>query len=74
MNIWYPQGKLKQWLKASWLDSTMVASNERPSKRSTVMFFVSLERIAEELQNIQQKYMTAQKERIKEAVNGLKQL
>ena len=52
----------------------MVASNERPSKRSTVMFFVSLERIAEELQNIQQKYMTAQKGRIKEAVNGLKQL
>ena len=38
------------------------------------MFFVSLERIAEELQNIQQKYMTAQKGRIKEAVNGLKQL
>ena len=38
------------------------------------MFFVSLERIAEELQNIQQKYMAAQKERIKEAVNGLKQL
>ena len=34
----------------------MVASNERPSERSTVIFFVGLKRIAKELQNIQQKY------------------
>ena len=35
----------------------MVASNERLSERSTVIFFVGLKRIAEELQTIQQKYM-----------------
>ena len=35
----------------------MVASNERPFERSTVIFFVGLKRIAEEQQNIQQKYM-----------------
>ena len=54
--IWYPQRKLKQWLKASWFDSTIVALNERPSERSTVTFFVGLKRIAEKLQNTQQKY------------------
>ena len=54
--IWYPQRKLKQWLKASWFDSTIVAWNERPSERSTVIFFVGLNRIAEKLQNTQQKY------------------
>ena len=47
----------------------MIASNERPSERSTVIFFfVGLKRIAEELQNVQQK------ERIKKALNGLKHL
>ena len=35
----------------------MVALNERPSERSTVIFFVGLKRIAEELQNIPQKYI-----------------
>ena len=52
----------------------MVASNERPSERSTVIFFVGLKRIAEELQNIQQKYMITEKERIKKALNGFKHL
>ena len=41
--------KIKAMIKASLLDSTMVASNERPSKRSTVIFFVGLKRITEEL-------------------------
>ena len=57
-----------------WFDSTMVESNERPSERSTVIFFVGLTRIAEELQNIQQKYMIAWKEQIKKALNGSKHL
>ena len=35
----------------------MVASNERPSEKSMVIFFVGLKRIAEEQQNVQQKYM-----------------
>ena len=63
----------KNWSN-DWLDSTMVASNERPSERLTVIFFVGLQRIAKELQNIQQKYMITSKERIKKALNGLKHL
>ena len=63
----------KNWSN-DWLDSTMVASYERPSERLTVIFFVGLQRIAKELQNIQQKYMITSKERIKKALNGLKHL
>ena len=50
--------KIAAMIKGQLIDSTMVASNERPSKRSTGISFVGLKRIAEELQNIQQKYMT----------------
>ena len=35
----------------------MVVSNERPSEKLAVIFLVGLKRIAEELQNIQQKHM-----------------
>ena len=52
----------------------MVASNERPSERSTVIFFVDLKRIAEERQNIEQKYLITEKERIRKALNGFKHL
>ena len=52
----------------------MVALNERPSERSTVICFVDLKRIAEERQNIEQKYLITEKERIRKALNGFKHL
>ena len=30
---WYKERKLKQWLKGNWHDSTMLASNEGPSRK-----------------------------------------
>ena len=52
-------------------DSTMLASNEEPSRRSTGIFFEELSRLAEELQNIASEDTITYKERIREVLNGL---
>ena len=49
----------------------MLASNERPSRRSTRIFFEELSRLAEDLQNITLEETITYKERIREALNGL---
>ena len=52
----------------------MLASNERPSRRSTCIFFEELSRLAEELQNITPEDTITYKEQIREALNGLQYL
>ena len=71
---WYKERKLKQWLKGNWPDSAMLASNEGPSRRSTLIFFEELSRLAEELQNIIPEDTITYKERIREALHGLQYL
>ena len=71
---WYKERKLKQWLKGNWPDSTMLASNEGPSRRSTLIFLEKLSRLAEELQNIIPEDRITYKERIREALQGLQYL
>ena len=52
----------------------MLASNERPSRRSMRIFFDELSPLAEELQNIIPEDTITYKERIREALNGLQYL
>ena len=71
---WYKERKLKQWLRGNWPDSTKLASNVGPSRRSTRIFFEELSILAEELQNITPEHTITYKERIREALNGLQYL
>ena len=48
-------------------DSTMLTSKKGPSKKSTRIIFEEISRLAEELQKI----TSEDKERIREALNGL---
>ena len=52
----------------------MLASNEGPSRRSTRIFFEERSRLAEELQNITPEDTITYKERIRDALHGLKYL
>ena len=52
----------------------MLASNKGPSRRSTLIFFEELSRLAEELQNIIPEDTITHKERIREALHGLQYL
>ena len=57
-------------MKGNLPDSAMLASNEGPARRSTLIFFEELSRLAEELQNIIPKDTITYKERIREALHG----
>ena len=52
----------------------MLASNEGPSERSTLIFLEKLSRLAEELQNIIPEDRITYKEQIREALQGLQYL
>ena len=65
---------MKQWLKGPWPDSAMLASNERPSRRSARIFHEELSSLAEELQNTTPQDTITCKEWMRKVLNELQYL